>query len=203
MHFFFLSFKYSVVPQLCHKYTVLLKDTVLSCFTDVIAHLDMQVSIVILTLMTARTTNVKMEHSVLMQLMDIHVFAQKDTGENDLRQYKHVCLISKLLFLEILIFLFVFSGLFCEFSPPMVLPRTSPCDNYECQNGAQCIIKESEPICQCLSGYQGEKCEKLISINFVNKESYLQIPSAKIRPQTNITLQVRLLVLQILIWKSM
>lgn len=92
-------------------------------------------------------------------------------------------------------FLFQFSGLFCEFSPPMVLPRTSPCDNYECQNGAQCIIKESEPICQCLSGYQGEKCEKLISINFINKESYLQIPSAKIRPQTNITLQVRLLVL--------
>uniref|UniRef100_A0A8C3NJK7 Slit homolog 2 protein n=1 Tax=Geospiza parvula TaxID=87175 RepID=A0A8C3NJK7_GEOPR len=83
-----------------------------------------------------------------------------------------------------------YSGLFCEFSPPMVLPRTSPCDNYECQNGAQCIIKESEPICQCLSGYQGEKCEKLISINFVNKESYLQIPSAKIRPQTNITLQI-------------
>ncbi|KAM4781310.1 slit homolog 2 protein isoform 14-T14 [Cyanocitta cristata] len=83
-----------------------------------------------------------------------------------------------------------YSGLFCEFSPPMVLPRTSPCDNYECQNGAQCIIKESEPICQCLSGYQGEKCEKLISINFINKESYLQIPSAKIRPQTNITLQI-------------
>uniref|UniRef100_A0A8C4UHE8 Slit homolog 2 protein n=1 Tax=Falco tinnunculus TaxID=100819 RepID=A0A8C4UHE8_FALTI len=83
-----------------------------------------------------------------------------------------------------------YSGLFCEFSPPMVLPRTSPCDNYECQNGAQCIIKESEPICQCLSGYQGEKCEKLISINFVNKESYLQIPSAKIHPQTNITLQI-------------
>lgn len=42
-------------------------------------------SIVILTLMTARTTNVKMERSVLMQLMDIHVFVQKDTGENDLK----------------------------------------------------------------------------------------------------------------------
>ncbi|KAJ6659407.1 hypothetical protein lerEdw1_019139, partial [Lerista edwardsae] len=83
-----------------------------------------------------------------------------------------------------------YSGLFCEFSPPMVLPRTSPCDNYECQNGAQCIIKASEPICQCLSGYQGDKCEKLVSINFVNKESYLQIPSAKIHPQTNITLQI-------------
>lgn len=57
----------------------------LSYFTDVIAHLDMSVSTVILTLMTARTTNVKTEHSVLMQLMDIHVLAQKDTGEKDLK----------------------------------------------------------------------------------------------------------------------
>lgn len=73
----------------------------------------------------------------------------------------------------------------------MVLPRTSPCDNFDCQNGAQCIIRVNEPICQCLPGYQGEKCEKLVSVNFVNKESYLQIPSAKVRPQTNITLQVR------------
>ncbi|MBZ3869326.1 Slit-like protein 2 protein [Sciurus carolinensis] len=80
-------------------------------------------------------------------------------------------------------------GLFCEFSPPMVLPRTSPCDNFDCQNGAQCIIRINEPICQCLPGYQGEKCEKLVSVNFINKESYLQIPSAKVRPQTNITLQ--------------
>lgn len=72
----------------------------------------------------------------------------------------------------------------------MVLPRTSPCDNFDCQNGAQCIIRINEPICQCLPGYQGEKCEKLVSVNFVNKESYLQIPSAKVRPQTNITLQV-------------
>ncbi|EPY81129.1 slit 2 isoform 2-like protein [Camelus ferus] len=83
-----------------------------------------------------------------------------------------------------------YSGLFCEFSPPMVLPRTSPCDNFDCQNGAQCIIRVNEPICQCLPGYQGEKCEKLVSVNFVNKESYLQIPSAKVRPQTNITLQI-------------
>lgn len=78
----------------------------LSCFTDVIAHLDMSVSTVILTLMTARTTNVKTEHSVLMQLMDIHVLAQKDTGEKDLKTVRP-CMSSKLLFffpLEILIF---------------------------------------------------------------------------------------------------
>ncbi|XP_039191823.1 slit homolog 2 protein isoform X5 [Crotalus tigris] len=83
-----------------------------------------------------------------------------------------------------------YSGLFCEFSPPMVLPRTSPCDHYECQNGAQCIMKASEPSCHCLSGYQGDRCEKLVSINFVNKETYLQIPSTKLLSHTNITLQI-------------
>ncbi|KAM6221925.1 slit homolog 2 protein isoform 2-T2 [Rhynchocyon petersi] len=83
-----------------------------------------------------------------------------------------------------------YSGLFCEFALPMVFPGTSPCDNFDCQNGAQCITRTNEPICQCLPGYQGQKCEKLISLNFVNKESYLQIPSTKIQPLTNITLQI-------------
>ncbi|XP_073430761.1 slit homolog 2 protein isoform X1 [Dendrobates tinctorius] len=83
-----------------------------------------------------------------------------------------------------------YSGLFCEFPPPMVLPRTSPCDNFDCQNGGQCIMKGSDPSCQCSSGYQGAKCEKLTSINFVGKESFLQIPSTRIRSQTNISLQV-------------
>uniref|UniRef100_A0A4W3I7B8 Slit homolog 2 (Drosophila) n=1 Tax=Callorhinchus milii TaxID=7868 RepID=A0A4W3I7B8_CALMI len=83
-----------------------------------------------------------------------------------------------------------YSGLFCELTPPMVLPRTSPCDHFECQNGAQCIEIGNEPVCQCLSGYEGDKCEKLISVNFVNRDSYLQIPSPKIWPQPNISLQV-------------
>ncbi|KAG8591549.1 hypothetical protein GDO81_000215 [Engystomops pustulosus] len=83
-----------------------------------------------------------------------------------------------------------YSGLFCEFPPPMVLPRTSPCDNFECQNGGQCIMKGSDPSCQCAPGYQGGKCEKLTSINFVSKDSFLQIPSTRIRSQTNISLQV-------------
>ncbi|KAG7249312.1 hypothetical protein CRUP_018979, partial [Coryphaenoides rupestris] len=51
------------------------------------------------------------------------------------------------------------NGLFCEFSPPMVLPRTSPCDNHECLNGAQCVVMATDPRCQCLQGYQGERCE--------------------------------------------
>lgn len=82
------------------------------------------------------------------------------------------------------------SGLFCEFSPPMVLPRTSPCDNHECLNGAQCVIVGSDPRCQCLHGYEGERCETLVSVSFVNRESYLQLPSSLLSPQTNISLQV-------------
>lgn len=82
------------------------------------------------------------------------------------------------------------SGLFCEFSPPMVLPRTSPCDNHDCLNGAQCVVVGTDPRCQCLQGYEGERCETLVSVNFVNRESYLQLPSSLISPQTNISLQV-------------
>ncbi|CAL8333965.1 unnamed protein product [Lota lota] len=83
-----------------------------------------------------------------------------------------------------------YSGLFCDSSPPMVLPRTSPCDNHECLNGAQCVVMETDPRCQCLQGYQGESCETLVSVNFINRESYLQLPSSLISPQTNISLQM-------------
>lgn len=83
------------------------------------------------------------------------------------------------------------SGLFCEFAPPMVLPRTSPCDNHECLNGAQCVVMGTDPRCQCLHGYEGERCETLVSVNFVNRESYLQLPSSLLSPETNISLQVR------------
>uniref|UniRef100_A0A672FLA2 Slit homolog 2 (Drosophila) n=1 Tax=Salarias fasciatus TaxID=181472 RepID=A0A672FLA2_SALFA len=83
-----------------------------------------------------------------------------------------------------------YSGLFCEFSPPMVLPRTSPCDNHECLNGAQCVVVGTDPRCQCLHGYEGERCETLVSVNFVHRESYLQLPSNLLSPQTNISLQI-------------
>uniref|UniRef100_A0A3Q3IRI7 Slit homolog 2 (Drosophila) n=1 Tax=Monopterus albus TaxID=43700 RepID=A0A3Q3IRI7_MONAL len=83
-----------------------------------------------------------------------------------------------------------YSGLFCEFSPPMVLPRTSPCDNHECLNGAQCVVVGTDPRCQCLHGYEGDRCETLVSVNFVNRESYLQFPSSLLSSQTNISLQI-------------
>ncbi|XP_062826545.1 slit homolog 3 protein isoform X3 [Anolis carolinensis] len=83
-----------------------------------------------------------------------------------------------------------FSGIFCENPLPMVLLQTSPCDYYECQNGAQCIVVQQEPVCRCLAGFAGQKCEKLITVNFVGKDSYVELPPAKIRSQANISLQV-------------
>lgn len=75
----------------------------------------------------------------------------------------------------------------------MVLLQTSPCDQYECQNGAQCIVVQQEPTCRCPPGFAGARCEKLITVNFVGKDSYVELASAKVRPQANISLQVCML----------
>ncbi|XP_043925467.1 slit homolog 3 protein-like isoform X2 [Protopterus annectens] len=83
-----------------------------------------------------------------------------------------------------------FSGLFCEIPPPMVLLQTSPCDNYDCQNGAQCITLQNEPVCRCTAGFVGQKCDKLITVNFIGKDSYVELSGARILPQANISLQV-------------
>ncbi|XP_061535182.1 slit homolog 2 protein isoform X4 [Phycodurus eques] len=83
-----------------------------------------------------------------------------------------------------------YSGLFCDSSPPMVLPRTSPCDTHDCLNGAQCVVMGTDPRCQCLRGYEGQRCETLASVRFVDRRSYLQLPSDPISPRTNISLQM-------------
>lgn len=103
---------------------------------------------------------------------------------------KNASFLTKTVINETAFFFTFYSGLFCETPPPMVLLQTSPCDNYECQNGAQCIVAHQEPVCRCLAGFAGQKCEKLITVNFVGKDSYVELPSAKIRPQANISLQV-------------
>uniref|UniRef100_A0A8C4QPU1 Slit homolog 2 (Drosophila) n=1 Tax=Eptatretus burgeri TaxID=7764 RepID=A0A8C4QPU1_EPTBU len=82
-----------------------------------------------------------------------------------------------------------FSGLFCEI-PPMVLPRASVCQQHECENGAQCVEQQGEPLCQCVPGFEGERCEKLTSVNFVNRDAYLQLPSPQQPQHANISLQV-------------
>ncbi|XP_037545817.1 slit homolog 1 protein [Nematolebias whitei] len=77
-------------------------------------------------------------------------------------------------------------GEFCDVAPP---PQT-PCQLAQCQNGAPCEEKLGIAVCQCPSGFEGQKCEKLVSVNFVDKDSYVQLQDIKNWPQTNITLQV-------------
>uniref|UniRef100_A0A4W5NF14 Slit homolog 3 (Drosophila) n=1 Tax=Hucho hucho TaxID=62062 RepID=A0A4W5NF14_9TELE len=83
-----------------------------------------------------------------------------------------------------------FSGLFCENPPPMILLQTSPCDQSECQNGAQCLVVEGEPVCRCLPGFTGNKCHKIVTVHLLGKETYLELPSVKIRNSVHISLQV-------------
>ncbi|KAF7646065.1 hypothetical protein LDENG_00194150 [Lucifuga dentata] len=65
-----------------------------------------------------------------------------------------------------------FSGEFCEVA---LLPP--PCQLVQCQNGASCWET-------------GQQCEKLVSVNFIDRDSYVQLTDVKNWPQANITLQV-------------
>uniref|UniRef100_A0A4W4HLJ4 Slit homolog 1a (Drosophila) n=1 Tax=Electrophorus electricus TaxID=8005 RepID=A0A4W4HLJ4_ELEEL len=79
-----------------------------------------------------------------------------------------------------------YSGQLCEVLPS---PR-SPCDLAECQNEAPCVERAGRALCQCLPGFGGPRCEKLVSVNFVDRDSYLLLSDMKNWPQANITLQV-------------
>ncbi|XP_035516328.1 slit homolog 1 protein-like [Morone saxatilis] len=79
-----------------------------------------------------------------------------------------------------------YSGEFCE----VALPSLSPCHLAQCQNGAPCVEQTGTAVCQCLPGFEGQSCEKLVSVNFVDRDSYVQLQDVKNWPQTNITLQV-------------
>uniref|UniRef100_A0A8C4DY73 Slit homolog 1 protein n=1 Tax=Dicentrarchus labrax TaxID=13489 RepID=A0A8C4DY73_DICLA len=79
-----------------------------------------------------------------------------------------------------------YSGEFCEVAPP----SPSPCHLAQCQNGAPCVEQMGIAVCQCLPGFEGQSCEKLVSVNFVDRDSYVQLQDVKNWPQTNITLQV-------------
>lgn len=45
-------------------------------------------------------------------------------------------------------------------------------------------------MCQCLPGFGGPECEKLLSVNFVDRDTYLQFTDLQDWPRANITLQV-------------
>uniref|UniRef100_A0A4W6EH69 Slit homolog 1b (Drosophila) n=1 Tax=Lates calcarifer TaxID=8187 RepID=A0A4W6EH69_LATCA len=79
-----------------------------------------------------------------------------------------------------------YSGEFCE----VALNPPSPCQLARCQNGAPCVEKTGAALCQCLPGFEGQSCEKLVSVNFVDRDSYVQLQDVKNWPQANITLQV-------------
>lgn len=80
----------------------------------------------------------------------------------------------------------VCSGQLCE------VPSTprSLCELADCQNNAPCVERGGHPLCQCLAGFGGPRCEKLVSVNFVDRDSYLLLSDLKNWPQANITLQV-------------
>uniref|UniRef100_A0A8B9I0W2 Slit homolog 1a (Drosophila) n=1 Tax=Astyanax mexicanus TaxID=7994 RepID=A0A8B9I0W2_ASTMX len=79
-----------------------------------------------------------------------------------------------------------YSGQLCEVPPA---PR-SLCELADCQNDAPCVERAGRALCQCLPGFGGPRCEKLVSVNFVDRDSYLLLSDLKNWPQANITLQV-------------
>uniref|UniRef100_A0A673GTR6 Slit homolog 1 protein-like n=1 Tax=Sinocyclocheilus rhinocerous TaxID=307959 RepID=A0A673GTR6_9TELE len=79
-----------------------------------------------------------------------------------------------------------YSGRLCE--GPLWAP--AGCEQLLCENGAPCVESHGTAACQCLPGFGGPRCEKLLSVNFIDRDSYLLLNDVKKRPQTNITLQV-------------
>lgn len=82
------------------------------------------------------------------------------------------------------------SGQLCEI-PPHTAGQPGLCERAECQNGAPCVERGTRALCQCLPGFGGPKCEKLLSVNFVDRDTYLQFTDLQDWPRANITLQVR------------
>ncbi|CAJ0935107.1 unnamed protein product [Ranitomeya imitator] len=81
-----------------------------------------------------------------------------------------------------------FSGQLCEM-PSQSSTLTNPCKLADCQNGAKCIDLGNSAVCQCLPGFGGNRCEKLLSVNFVDRDTYLQFTDLQNWPRANITLQ--------------
>uniref|UniRef100_A0A8C3QV31 Slit homolog 1 protein n=1 Tax=Cyanoderma ruficeps TaxID=181631 RepID=A0A8C3QV31_9PASS len=82
-----------------------------------------------------------------------------------------------------------YSGQLCEM-PPHTAGQPGLCERAECQNGAPCVERGARALCQCLPGFGGPKCEKLLSVNFVDRDTYLQFTDLQDWPRANITLQV-------------
>ncbi|XP_049927043.1 slit homolog 1a isoform X3 [Epinephelus moara] len=79
-----------------------------------------------------------------------------------------------------------YSGQLCE------VPQSplSLCELADCQNNAPCVERGGRALCQCPPEFGGPRCEKLVSVNFIDRDSYLLLSDLKNWPQANITLQV-------------
>lgn len=67
-----------------------------------------------------------------------------------------------------------------------------PCQLARCQNGAPCLeTAAGAALCQCPPGFEGQRCEKLVGVDFVDRDSYVQLQDVKNWLQANITLQVK------------
>lgn len=79
------------------------------------------------------------------------------------------------------------SGQLCEAAPSLL----SLCELADCQNNAPCVERGGRALCQCPPEFGGPRCEKLVSVNFIDRDSYLLLSDLKNWPQANITLQVQ------------
>ncbi|XP_050396315.1 slit homolog 2 protein [Patella vulgata] len=72
--------------------------------------------------------------------------------------------------------------------------------NY-CLNGATCVSMNTDYRCECITGYtgkncssniddcfDGKKCEKMASVSFKEKDSYIQLPNVDFKRGVNITI---------------
>ncbi|KAG7235919.1 hypothetical protein INR49_001885 [Caranx melampygus] len=88
-----------------------------------------------------------------------------------------------------------YTGLFCEEEEDRGVLRGVPLSPVTLPAGC---VSERRPLrgegggggVSVSAGFEGQSCEKLVSVNFVNRDSYVQLQDVKNWPQANITLQV-------------
>lgn len=85
-----------------------------------------------------------------------------------------------------------YTGKYCEIGPVRHPPgkETGLCQNHDCQNNGVCYQadKSADYMCKCVAGFVGKKCEKLASLSFMARDSYIQLPKFNFQTTSNITI---------------
>jgi len=135
--------------------------------------------------MTVRSIAVRVELSVWTSWTDTPATVLKDTSEKS-KHVTHSGIDFNLLHQHGPSSLSLYSGQLCEVLPSPL----SLCELADCQNNAPCVERGGRALCQCPPEFGGPSCEKLVSVNFIDRDSYLLLSDLKNWPQANITLQV-------------